>query len=72
MRIISDAVDDELPPEIEKLLDQKSAARRAGAALGAILNRPGSLSEMLKLKEQTLVASDRLAQVLAQLIERLN
>lgn len=71
VRIVSDAVDDELPAEIEKLLDQKSAARRAGAAIGAILNRPGSLSDMLKLKEQALVASDQLAQVLAQIVARL-
>lgn len=71
VRIISDSVDDELPAEIERLLDQKSAARRAGAALGAILNRPGSLGDMLKLKEQALTASDQLAQVLAQLVQRL-
>lgn len=71
VRIISDAVDDELPPEIEKLLEQKSAARRAGAALSAILNRPGSLSEMLKLKEQSLAASDQLARVLAWAVGRI-
>ena len=71
VRIISDSVDDELPAEIERLLDQKSAARRAGAALGAILNRPGSLGDMLKLKEQALTASDELAQVLAQLVQRM-
>lgn len=71
VRIISDSVDDELPAEIERVLDQKSAARRAGAALGAILNRPGSLGDMLKLKEQALTASDQLAQVLAQLVQRL-
>ena len=71
VRIISDSVDDELPAEIERVLEQKSAARRAGAALGAILNRPSSLGDMLKLKEQALVASDQLAQVLAQLVQRL-
>jgi adenosylhomocysteine nucleosidase len=69
LRIISDAVGDELPAEIEKLLEQKSAARRAGAAVSAILNRPGSLSELLKLKEQALVASDQLAKVLSRLVE---
>jgi adenosylhomocysteine nucleosidase len=71
VRIISDGVDDELPAEIERVLDQKTAARRAGAALGAILNRPSSLGDMLKLKEQALTASDQLAQVLAQLVQRL-
>ncbi len=71
VRIVSDGVDDELPAEIERVLDQKSAARRAGAALGAILNRPSSLGDMLKLKEQALTASDQLAQVLAQLVQRL-
>lgn len=72
VRIISDTVDDKLPPEIERLLSQKSAARRVGAALGAVLNRPGSFSEMLKLKEQALEASDRLGRILAQIVQRLD
>lgn len=71
VRIISDAVTDELPSDIERLLDQKSSARRVGAALGAILNRPGSLGDMLKLKEQALTASDELARVLQRLVAEL-
>jgi len=39
VRIISDAVDDELPPEIEHLLAQKTLAAQVGAAAGAVLKR---------------------------------
>ncbi len=71
IRVVSDAVDDELPREVERLTRQKTRAARWGAAFGAILNRPGSLKDMYRLRENALVASDRLARFLAATIEHL-
>lgn len=71
MRIISDAVDDELPPEIAKLLDQNSTAAKLGAATAALWNRPSAAKDLWKLKEDALAASDRLAKFLAGVVEQL-
>jgi adenosylhomocysteine nucleosidase len=71
VRIISDAVDDELPPDVERLARQKTRASRLGAAAGAVFRRPSSVKDMLRLKEDALVATDRLAKFLAGMIEQL-
>jgi adenosylhomocysteine nucleosidase len=71
VRVVHDAVDDKLPRDIERLLAQKSGAAQLGAALGAIINRPSSVKDLLSLKETALVVSDRLAKFLTGLIERL-
>jgi adenosylhomocysteine nucleosidase len=64
IRIISDAVDDELPPEIEHLISQKSLASKLGAAAGAILKRFSAAKDLWRLREDALKASDRLAKFL--------
>jgi adenosylhomocysteine nucleosidase len=71
VRIVTDAVDDELPKDVERLLRPATTARRLGAAVGAILNRPSSVKDMLKLKEEALIASDRLAKFLAGVVLQL-
>jgi adenosylhomocysteine nucleosidase len=71
VRIISDPVDEQLPRDVERLIHQKTYAGRFGAALGTIFNRPSSVKDMLRLKENALVASDRLAKFLASMIEQL-
>ena len=71
VRVVSDALDDELPHEIERMLNQKSLAAKLGAATGALFNRPSSIKDMWKLKEDALKASDRLAKFLAGLIAQL-
>lgn len=71
VRVITDAMQDELPPDVDRLLKQKSTAGRLGAALGAILSRPSSALDMYQLKENALVASDRLAKFLEPLIAAL-
>jgi adenosylhomocysteine nucleosidase len=71
IRIISDPVDEQLPRDVERLIGQKTPAARLGAALGTIFNRPSSLKDMLRLKENALVASDRLAKFLASTIQQL-
>jgi adenosylhomocysteine nucleosidase len=71
IRIVSDAVDDELPPEIEHLLKQKSLAAKVGAAAGAILKRFSAAKDLWKLREDALKASDRLAKFLVGVVEQL-
>ncbi len=70
VRVIHDAVDDELPADVEKLLAQETSAARLGAAAAAVWRRPSSLKDMLQLKEDALLASDRLAKFLAAMIEQ--
>ena len=71
VRIVSDAVDDELPPEIEHLLAQKSLAGKIGAAAGAVMHRPSAAKDMWKLREDALRASDRLAKFLRGVVGQL-
>lgn len=71
VRIVTDPASERLPAEIETLLRQPSAAGRFGAAVGAVWRRPGSFKELMRLKETALVASDRLAAFLAQLVAAL-
>ena len=67
MRIVIDAMDEELPEDIQKLTDQPSTSARIGAAIGAIWRRPSSLKDMVKLKEYAIESSDRLARFLSKL-----
>ncbi|MCI0361941.1 MAG: hypothetical protein L0211_25950 [Planctomycetaceae bacterium] len=71
VRIISDAVDDELPPEIEHLLSQKSLAGKIGAAAGAVMHRWGAAKDLWNLREDALKASDRLAKFLRGVVGQL-
>jgi adenosylhomocysteine nucleosidase len=70
IRIIHDAANDILPPDIERLLRQKTEAARLGAALGAIWRRPGSVKDLWAMKENSLVGSAQLAKFIEQLIEK--
>jgi adenosylhomocysteine nucleosidase len=71
LRAISDAAEDELPPDIGKLLAQKSFAGRVGAALGSVFRRPASVKDLFNLHQAALVSSGRLAGFLGTLLERL-
>lgn len=71
VRVISDGVDDELPVEVQRLLDQKTWASKLGAAAHAIWNRPGSAKDFWQLHRQALDASERLAKTLAGVIANL-
>lgn len=71
VRVINDAADDELPPDVKHLLAQKTGVARLGAALGSIWRRPSSFGDMLKLKKNAQQASDRLAEFLVGMIEQL-
>jgi adenosylhomocysteine nucleosidase len=69
VRIIHDAAGDRLPPDVERLLRQKSEPARLGAALAAIWRRPGSVKDLWALKEKSLTASVQLAKFLQHLIK---
>jgi adenosylhomocysteine nucleosidase len=71
IRVISDAVDRALPPDIDYLIKKKSTAGRLGAAAGAILRRPASIKDMWQLKEDGIVASERLAKFVAGIVGQL-
>lgn len=71
VRIITEAANDELPPEIENLFDQKTLAAKIGAAAGAMLNRFSAAKDLWRLREDGLKASDRLAKFLRGVVEQL-
>ncbi|MGD0516328.1 MAG: hypothetical protein ABSA26_02225 [Thermoguttaceae bacterium] len=70
VRIIHDSAADVLPPDVERLIRQKTEAARLGAALSAIWRRPGSVKDLWALKEKSLVDSAQLAKFIARLIEQ--
>ncbi len=71
VRVISDALDRQLPPEVDNLVRQRSRAGRIGAVGAAIFRRPGSIKDMWQLKEDALVASERLGTFLVGVIGQL-
>jgi adenosylhomocysteine nucleosidase len=71
VRVISDAVDHELPADVDHLVRQKSTLGRIGAVTGAIVRRPGSVKDMWQLKEDAIAASDRLAKFLTGIVPQL-
>jgi adenosylhomocysteine nucleosidase len=71
VRVISDTIDRALPRDIDRLVAKKTTAGRLGAAAGAILRRPSSVKDMWQLREDALVASERLAAFLAGIVPQL-
>lgn len=71
VRVITDAVDDTLPVEIDRLMRQKSLAGKLGAAASAILSRPTAAKDLWELRGVALKSSDRLAKFLESMIEQL-
>jgi adenosylhomocysteine nucleosidase len=69
--IISEAMSDEPPRDLQRLGRKKTSAARWGATLGAIVNRPSSVKDMLQTKENALVDADRLAKFLEGVILQL-
>ena len=61
VRLVTDSLRDQLPKEMETLVQQKSFAGKLGAATGAIFKRPSAVKDMWKLKEDAIRASDKLA-----------
>ncbi|PQO36046.1 hypothetical protein DTL21_08965 [Bremerella cremea] len=72
VRIISDAVDQPLPKDLEKMMSQKTTSGMIGAAAATIFNRPGSVKDMWNLNSMANKASDKLAGFLAGVIPQLD
>ena len=71
IRVIRQGLDDQLPADVRHLKKQKSIAAKAGALLGAAARRPSSMKDLWQLKEDALLASDRLAKFLDEVIVQL-
>lgn len=71
VRVVSDPVDEDLPGDLDPLLQPKSTAGMVGAVLGTLWRRPSSIKDLLRLKENALVAADTLANYLAGIVRQL-
>jgi adenosylhomocysteine nucleosidase len=71
IRAITDALDDELPRDVERLLSKNTLARRFGAAAGSIVRRPSAAKDLWKLRESAITAAVRLAKFLEGVIAQL-
>ena len=70
--IVTDGFDECLPESLVTLNRQKSLSGKLGAAAGAIWNRPGSVKDLWKLKQDALQAADRLGRLLTGVIAQLS
>lgn len=71
VRAVTDDVSADLPVEVHSLL-ASSGAGRLGAAVGAIWNRPESVKDLWKLRENAAAAARRLAPFLAGVVAQLH
>ena len=71
VRVVSDAVDEELPSDIERLVTRKTLVRRLGATAGTILRRPSFVKDLWRFRETAHACSQRLAEFLVGVIEQL-
>ncbi len=71
VRVISDAVDEELPADIERLINKKTVARRIGAAAGSLVRRPSAAKDLWRLRGNAMECSRRLATFLEGVMEQL-
>jgi adenosylhomocysteine nucleosidase len=72
IRIISDAVNDILPAEVEKLMESSSLAGKLGVATSALWRRPSLAKDLWKLRETAIETSDRLAKFLTGVVQQLD
>jgi adenosylhomocysteine nucleosidase len=70
VRVVTDDLSADLPPEILSLVGSTGTIR-FGAALGAAWKRPGSIKEMWKLREAAGKAAGRLADFLDGVVRQL-
>lgn len=69
VRIISDDAKEELPPDIENILNQNSGAEQWGAALGTLFRNPSRALDLIKLKNVSVQAAQTLAEHLVKALE---
>lgn len=70
VRVVSDDLSADLPPEILSVVGS-SGTVRLGAAAGAIFKRFGSIKDLWRLREQSMGAAERLARFLEGVVEQL-
>ncbi|MDO4586016.1 MAG: hypothetical protein Q4C95_01830 [Planctomycetia bacterium] len=69
IRIILDPLDQELPKEIQNLThSSQNKARLFGALCGAVFKRPASVVDMFQLKQNALIAADKIALAVEKII----
>jgi adenosylhomocysteine nucleosidase len=72
VRAVSDPVDEDLPIDLEPLMNAPpSTAGLLGSVVGTLWRRPSSVKDLWRLKEHALVAADRLASFLKQIVVQL-
>lgn len=71
VRVISDDLNSDLPPEILSIVGATGSVR-FGAALGALWKRPASAKDMWRLREQAQSAASRLATFLDGVVIQLH
>ncbi len=71
IRIISDAVDEALPRDIERLMNKPTRVRQVGFALGTMFRRPSSAKDLWHLQQTASTLSERLAKLLIGVVEQL-
>lgn len=64
VRVVSDAADENLPNDVQTLVEQKTTFSRWGAALQMMFQRPSSVCDMYRLYEGSVESAVRLADFL--------
>lgn len=70
VRVVSDDLSEDLPPEVLSIIGD-TGTMRLGAALGAVWKRPGSVKDLWRLRERAWAAAERLADFLDGVINQL-
>ena len=71
IRVVSDAATDELPPDVGRLVQPQSTARRVGPLLGMLGRRPRSATDLWQLWERAVVDGRSLAIALGEFVAAL-
>jgi adenosylhomocysteine nucleosidase len=71
IRAITDGLDDELPRDVERLLNKKTLAKRLGSAAGSLVRRPSVAKDLWNLRESAITAAVRLAKFLESVVVQL-
>ncbi len=71
IRAITDALDDELPRDVERLINKNTLAKRLGSAAGSLVRRPSAAKDLWKLRESAITAAVRLAKFLESVVLQL-
>lgn len=71
VRAVTDAQQEDLPPDLAPLMEARGTARTLGVVFGSVLRRPGSMKDMWNLHERAVLAAAALGRALVQIAQRL-